>query len=293
MSTATIISDWRDKGAQLAVARASTRIWRHGQGETVVCLHGVPSSAFLYRKLLPELSSRGIEGVAFDFPGLGFADRPSHFDYSWSGMSKWCVDAIDAAEIHHFHLVVHDIGGPIGFDIIRRIPDRVQSLTVLNSFIRVTKFHRPWVMEPFAYRGLGWLWLQGMRTPIILLLMRMIGVYEKATNEELRAYGALLFREDGGASFLKIMRSFERTQEYESRIIHALESRRFPAQVIWGKQDPALRIEKYAPELCRILKIKELHEVTGKHFLQEDSPEEIAEYVARLVAESEPTNRAR
>lgn len=292
MSQETIITDWKDKGTELAVARANTRIWRHGQGETVVCLHGVPSSAFLYRKLLPELSLKGLEGVAFDFPGLGFADRPGDFDYSWSGMSKWTVAAIDAAEIDHFHLVVHDIGGPIGFDVIQRIPDRIRSLTVLNTMIRVATFHRPWVMAPFAYRGVGWLWLQSMRTPIILMLMRMIGVCDKPTNEELWAYAALLFREDGGASFLKIMRSFERTKEFESRIVDALENRNFPAQVIWGKQDPVLRVANYAPELCRILRLDEFNEVPGKHFLQEDSPKEIAAYVARLIAESGPADRA-
>ena len=225
MSTIALINEWKEQGSQLSVANANTRIWRSGRGEPVVCLHGVPASAYLYRKLLPELSSQGIEGIAFDLPGLGLAERPMDFDYSWSGIANWCVNAIDAAEIGDFHLVVHDIGGPIGFDVIRRVPGRVRSLTVLNTMVRVASFHRPWVMEPFAYRGLGWLWLQGMRTPIIVLLMRMVGVLDGPTNEELRAYGTLLVREDGGAAFLKIIRSFERTKEYESRILDALDKK--------------------------------------------------------------------
>jgi DNA invertase Pin-like site-specific DNA recombinase len=36
------------------------------RGETVVCVHGVPTSGFLYRKLLPELASRGLEGANLD-----------------------------------------------------------------------------------------------------------------------------------------------------------------------------------------------------------------------------------
>lgn len=197
------------------------------------------------------------------------------------------MDAVDAAHIDHFHLVVHDIGGPIGFDVIRRIPDRVLSLTALNTFVNVASFRRPWVMEPFAHKGLGWLWLQSMRTPLLLILMRMIGVSHTPTDEELNAYGDLLFREDGGKAFLKIMKRFERTQAFESRILDALAHRRFPAQVIWGKEDPALRMDKYAPELCRILGLDEFHQVAGKHFLQEDSSREIADHVARLVAESD------
>ena len=48
----------------------------------MVCLHGVPASSFLYRKVLAELAGRGLRGVAFDLPGLGLADRPARFDYT-------------------------------------------------------------------------------------------------------------------------------------------------------------------------------------------------------------------
>jgi pimeloyl-ACP methyl ester carboxylesterase len=40
----------------------------------------VPASSFLYRKLLPELSRRGLRGIAWDLPGLGLAERPSDYD---------------------------------------------------------------------------------------------------------------------------------------------------------------------------------------------------------------------
>ena len=42
-----------------------------------MCLHGVPASCFLYRKVLRELAARGLRGIAFDLPGLGLADRPA------------------------------------------------------------------------------------------------------------------------------------------------------------------------------------------------------------------------
>jgi len=60
-----------------------------GSREPVVCLHSVPASAFLYRKLLPELAARALRGIAFDFPGLGLAERPARFDYAWSGLSAF------------------------------------------------------------------------------------------------------------------------------------------------------------------------------------------------------------
>jgi pimeloyl-ACP methyl ester carboxylesterase len=233
--------------------------------------------------VLPGLARRGLEGITFDLPGLGFADRPTVFDYSWSGLSRWVVDAIEAAGINDFHLVVHDLGGPIGFDVIRRIPARICSLTVLNTLLHVASFRRPWVMEPFAYLGIGELWLALMRTPLFIRLMRMIGVNQNPSNDEILAYRALLMGEDGGRAFLKIMRSFERTEAFETRIVTTLSNKTFPAQVIWGKDDPALRMEDYAPSICQVLGLPDWHRVDGKHFLQEDSPDEIARYVRVLV----------
>lgn len=64
--------------------------------EAVVCMHGVPASSFLYRKVLGELAERGLRGVAFDLPGLGLADRPAQFDYTWTGLGQFCVASVDA-----------------------------------------------------------------------------------------------------------------------------------------------------------------------------------------------------
>jgi pimeloyl-ACP methyl ester carboxylesterase len=46
------------------------------------------------------------------------------------------------------HLVVHDIGGRIGFERATTHPERVLSLTVLNSPVDVAVFRRPWSMHP-------------------------------------------------------------------------------------------------------------------------------------------------
>ncbi len=283
MSRQELLNNWFHRGQPLVVDSANSRIWREGQGEPVVCLHGVPASAFLYRKLLPELAKNGLEGVAFDFPGLGFSERPDDFDYSWSGLAAWAEEAVAAANIDKLHLVVHDIGGPIGFELIRRIPDKILSLTVLNTLVHVESFKRPWVMEPFTYPLFDRIWVASLRTPAIIALMRMQGMHDGPMNQEIRAYGDLLTMTDGGRAFRKIMRGFERTAAYEEGILSALKNKNFPAQVIWGEQDPALRMDEYAPDICRVLNLETWHKVRGKHFLQEDSPAEIAQYITDLV----------
>lgn len=45
-------------------------------------------------------------------------------------------------------------------------------------------------------------------------------------------------------------------------------ARKFPAQVIWGAQDPALKMARYAPEICEVLGLDSWHQVRVKHFLR-------------------------
>jgi pimeloyl-ACP methyl ester carboxylesterase len=214
---------------------------------------------------------------------LGLAGRPADFDYSWSGLATWYLKAIDAAGIRNFHLVVHDIGGPTGFDVIRRVPDRIKSLTVLNTLVDVSQFQRPWVMEPFAWPVIGRLWLQSVRTLMFYVLVKTYGT-RNISRAEADAYGQLLLGPDSGRAFLQIMRSFERTPAFEHGIKAALKARKFPAQIIWGKDDPALRMKKYAPHLLKALDLESYEAVYGKHFLQEDSSRAIASLIARLIS---------
>jgi pimeloyl-ACP methyl ester carboxylesterase len=179
--------------------------------------------------------------------------------------------------------VVHDIGGPIGFDVVARIPDRIASLTVLNTMVRVASFKRPWSMEPFARRGIGELAVRTLHPIGFERLMRLQGVATAVPSEELRAYVKLLKRGDGGRAFLRIMRGFERTEAFEQRILAALAARTFPAQVLWGEQDPALRMEPYAGHVREALGVDEVVRLRGKHFVQEDAPAEIADHVVRLA----------
>ena len=284
VSVKAILEEWEKRGAPLTVTGANSRIWRAGTGEPVVCLHGVPASGFLYRKVIDALAGQDMQGVTLDLPGLGFADRPENFDYSWSGLSRWTQDALLAAGIDKFHLVVHDIGGPIGFDLAARHPDRILSLTALNTIVDVAAFHRPWMMEPFARPVLDRIWLAPMNTPVLWALMRYSGMLGTASYSEIMAYGTLLTRGDGGRAFLKIMRGFERTGDFEERIKRGLRARHYPAQVIWGKDDPALRMKEMAPRVCDALGLDTWQEVDGKHFLQEDSFGPIAKRIARLAA---------
>jgi len=259
-----------------------------GDGEAVLLMHGVPASCFLYRKVLAELASRGMRGIAFDLPGLGLADRPREFDYTWTGLGSFAAAAVEALDVSSFHLVVHDVGGPVGFELAASLPERVRSLTVLNTIVEVDSFRRPWSMEPFALRGIGEVYLATLTKPTFRMLMRMQGVGDisKVSKDELDAYVDLLKRGDGGRAFLRIMRGFERTEQKRDLYVGVVGSGAYPVQVVWGADDPALRIETKGEEARRAAGLAEIHALPAKHFLQEDQAPAIAERIAAIAAEA-------
>lgn len=253
-------------------------------GEAVVCVHGVPTSSFLWRKVLAELDGHGLHGVAFDLPGLGLADRPRRFDYSWTGLGRWTLAALDALGLDRVHLVVHDIGGPVGFEVAAAVPERIRSLTVLDTMVRVDEFTRPWVMEPFARRGIGEAWLKGMTPRGFRLLMRRTGVVDQArvSDTDLDAHLDLLRRGDGGRAFLQIMRGFERTPEKRELYARALGGP-YPVQVVWGAEDPFLRVGEHGEHARKAAGLPRIHTVPARHFLQEDQAPAVAAHIRDIA----------
>lgn len=256
-----------------------------GEGDPVVLMHGVPVSSFLYRKVAPELAQRGLRAVAFDLPGLGLAERPREFDYSWSGLARWSAAAVDALGIERCHLVVHDIGGPIGFEWAIRHPERVLSLTALNTLVDAAHFHRPWTMHPFSIRGVGEVWLRGTPRFLFAQLFYLQGVADRAavSRAEIYAHHALLRRGDGGRAFLRIMRGFELTAEKERFFLEGLGARSYPAQVVWGRNDPALG-EQQRNAVQSALGVERPTLLEAKHFLQEDRASEVAAAIAAIAS---------
>jgi pimeloyl-ACP methyl ester carboxylesterase len=284
-ATREAIEAHRAAGRRFTAGGVTSFVREQGEGGTVVLLHGVPSSSYLYRKMVPLLAEQGLRGVAFDFPGLGLADRPEGFDYSWSGLARWTGEAIDALGIERCHLVVHDIGGPVGFEWAVRNPQRVLSLTALNTLVDVATFRRPWTMAPFAVPVMGRIWLITLNRWAMSELFYLQGIADRAATprHEVFAYYDLLKRLDGGRAFLRIMRGFELTEEKQRFLWEGLAERPYPARVVWGERDPALGPRR-RQAVQRALGVDNPILLPAKHFLQEDQAPEVAHSIADLAA---------
>lgn len=256
---------------------------QEGNGDAVVCLHGVPASSFLYRKVLVELAQRKLRGIAFDLPGLGLADRPADFDYTFTGLGNWAVKAVIALRLERFHLVIHDIGGPIGLELAARLPERVQSLTILNTIIvGLDGFKKPWAMRPFGWPWFGKLSLAALNRFMFTRMMYLMGVSDKSalTPAEAAVYLDLLKSGDGGAAFLQIMQRFETTRAKQALYVDTVKSLPCPRQFIWGRYDTALPVKRYGRPSQLATGVRNFHLLPAKHFLQEDQAPAIAQLIA-------------
>lgn len=274
-----------DGGRRFEAAGVGSFVLEQGNGDPVVLLHGVPVSSYLYRRVVPELAQRGLRGIAFDFPGLGLAERPDDFDYAWSGLASWTAAAIDALGIERCHLVVHDIGGPVGFEWAIRNPERVVSLTALNTLVDAASFHRPWPMHPFSLGGVGEVWLRSMVRPAFRQIYYLVGIGDRSAvpREEVDAHHALLKRGDGGRAFLKIMRGFELSEAKERFFLDGLADRPYPAQVVWGERDTMLGASR-REAVQRALGVETATLLPAKHFLQEDQAPAVAAAIAAIAS---------
>lgn len=102
----------------------------------VLLLHGEPSWSFLYRKMIPVITSAGLRAVAIDLVGFGRSDKPaSRDDYTYQAHVDWTRAAIEAIGLTDITLVCQDWGGLIGLRLVGEDPDRFARVVAANTFL--------------------------------------------------------------------------------------------------------------------------------------------------------------
>jgi pimeloyl-ACP methyl ester carboxylesterase len=103
----------------------------------VLLLHGFAVSRHLYDAQVPALARDGFFAVAPDQLGYSAGARPDPSDVSQYDIEVLVADALDiVAAVGHgarrFHLVGHDWGGSLAWEIAAHHPERLASLTMLS-----------------------------------------------------------------------------------------------------------------------------------------------------------------
>ena len=253
-----------------------------GAGQPVLLLHGEPTWAYLYRKMIPPLAGVA-RVVAPDYFGFGRSDKPTRIeDYSYDfhyGSIERLADELDLRETT---VVVQDWGGPLGLRLAVERPDRVARLVILNTGIGAGRApSEEWLRFREFVRRVGTELVPGQ-------LIRITCVTELA-DDVVEAYNAPFPTPESKAGILAFPELVPTELEHPStakmlEVRAGLERWEKPALVLFSDSDPIFSTAAAERMAARIPGAGPAEIVEGaSHFLQEEKGEEIAERIALFL----------
>jgi haloalkane dehalogenase len=264
-----------------------------GSGDPIVFLHGNPTSSYLWRNIIPHLSDLG-RCVAPDLIGMGDSDKLKSSgpdSYAFVEHRKF-LDAL-LAEIgvtENVTWVVHDWGSALGFDWAYRHQDRVKGIVYMEALL----FHYDWSDWPEDARKI----FQGFRSPAgeklileknyFIELVLPNSVIRELTPSEMDVYRRPFLNpgEDRRPS-LSWPRQIPIEGEPQEVVEIVTTYGRWLAQSdipkLFINADPGSILVGRARDFCRTWPYQEEVTVKGRHFIQEDSPDEIGQAVANFL----------
>ena len=112
----------------------------------VLLLHGQPTWAFLYRKMIPVLVDAGYRAIAMDHLGMGYSDKPTDIaDYSYLGHIDRLEKFINALGLRDITLFGQDWGSVIGLHVAGENPDWFARIVIGDGTLPLV----PEGVEPF------------------------------------------------------------------------------------------------------------------------------------------------
>jgi haloalkane dehalogenase len=260
-----------------------------GEGDPIVFLHGNPTPSYLWRKIIPRVLPLG-RCLAPDFVGMGNSGAAPNGSYRFVDHRRYLDAWFDAMGLqNNIILVVHDWGSALGFSWAQRHPERVKGIVYMEAIVRP---FLSWAEWPDATRE----FFQAQRTPtgeelilqknlFIEYLLPLRGISADAMEVYRRH-----FRNPGPSR--QPMLSWTRDLPIEGQpedVTAIVDSyarwlSRSPIPKLFINGNPGGFLIGAQRDFCRTWPNQEEITVKGAHFLQEDSPDEIAEATARFVA---------
>ncbi|MFN7173618.1 MAG: haloalkane dehalogenase [Thermaurantiacus tibetensis] len=105
-------------------------------GPVVLCLHGEPTWAYLYRHMMPVLAAAGARVVAPDLLGFGQSDKIASGDQiSYELLVTWLLLWFDRQNLNDVTLFCQDWGGLLGLRLVAARPERFARVVVANTML--------------------------------------------------------------------------------------------------------------------------------------------------------------
>jgi haloalkane dehalogenase len=251
----------------------------------VLLLHGEPSWAFLYRKMIPGLVAAGHRVVAPDLVGFGRSDKPaSQDDYTYGRHVGWMAGVLDRLDLQGVTLFCQDWGGLIGLRLVAEHAARFARVVASNTGLptgdqRVSEAFLAWQAFSQSVEALpvGKIITSGCARPVA---PEVIAAYDAPFPDESYKAGARKF------PLLVPTRPDDPAADANRAAWRALERFDRPLLTAFSDSDPVTRgAEK--PLQTKVPGAAGQPHVTiatAGHFVQEDAGEELAELVAGFIA---------
>lgn len=134
MSLESISAASSHSSSFVAVKGAKIHYVEMGQGQPMVFIHGMPTSSYLWRNIMPPLADVA-RCIAPDLIGMGKSDKPD-IAYTVFDHIEYIEAFIKELDLKNITLVLHGWGSVIGFEYARRHPENVKALAFYESHIR-------------------------------------------------------------------------------------------------------------------------------------------------------------
>lgn len=266
-----------------------------GAGRPILFQHGNPTSSYLWRNVMRPLAGAG-RCIAVDLIGMGGSDKlpdsgpgryaiaehARHLDAAWDRL-------VPEGKVV---LVLHDWGSALGFDWARRHPDRVAGIVYMEAIVRPIPSWDDW---PEAARGI----FQKLRSPdgeamvldknVFVERILPASVLRELSEAEMAHYRAPFAEPgEGRRPTLDFPRQIPiageppEIAEMAASYARFLETSDIPK--LFVDADPGSILTGPQRAACLGWPAQEVVRVAGSHFIQEDSPDEIAAAVAAFLA---------
>ncbi|MCB1012841.1 MAG: haloalkane dehalogenase [Microthrixaceae bacterium] len=259
-----------------------------GQGESVVLLHGNPTSSYLWRNIIPHISGR-YRCIAPDLIGMGDSAKLPNTgagSYRFVEHRRYLDELLDRLALgDSVTLVVHDWGSALGFDWARRNDRRIAGIAYMEAIVRPVE----WSDWPEAAREI----FEGFRSDagekmviednLFVEAVLPASILRDLTPEEHDEYRRPFKVPEHRRPTLTWPREIplagepadvvEIVREYSEW----LPGTSFPKLFI--NAEPGAILTGAQREFCRTWKNQTEVTVSGIHFIQEDSPDEIGKAI--------------
>jgi len=259
-----------------------------GHGDPIVFLHGNPTSSYLWRNVIPHVSGLG-RCLAPDMVGMGRSSSSPRKAYRFSDHAAYLDAWFDALGLtKNVTLVVHDWGSALGFHRALRYPAHFKAIAYMEAIalpLRWEDFGEAAEIFQALRSGEGENLILEDNFFVETILPR--DVIRKLGDEEMIAYRMPYLEREARLPTLVWPRQIpvEREPADVTAIVEQygkwLARSEIPKLLVLG--DPGAIMRGRTREFCRSWPNQREVMVTGRHFLQEDSPDQIGAALAGFV----------